>query len=88
MSDERREIAGLTCAEWNPDGSPTILALHGLTSTSEVWRGFAETLPGARLIAPDLPGRGGSAGVTAGERVDANHLTMIFDRSASAAAGV
>jgi len=58
---ERRDIAGLTCADWNAgaDG-PTVLALHGLTNTSEVWRALAEALPGTRVIAPDLPGRGGS----------------------------
>lgn len=59
MSEERREIAGLTCAGWHPGGDPTVLALHGLTSTSQVWRGFAEALPQAQVIAPDLPGRGG-----------------------------
>jgi lipase len=62
----RREIAGLTCAEWAPTGTGTVLALHGLTSTSEVWQAFAESLPGIRVIAPDLPGRGGSAHVAAG----------------------
>ncbi|MBM2616531.1 alpha/beta hydrolase [Actinoplanes sp. LDG1-06] len=58
---ERRDIAGLTCAEWNAGASgPAVLALHGLTNTSEVWRALAESLPGTRVIAPDLPGRGGS----------------------------
>ncbi|GID28250.1 alpha/beta fold hydrolase [Paractinoplanes brasiliensis] len=58
---ERRDIAGLTCAEWNPEATgPVVLALHGLTNSSEVWRAFAEASPGTRVIAPDLPGRGGS----------------------------
>jgi lipase len=65
MSATRREIAGLTCAEWNPSGCPAILCLHGLTSTSEVWSAFAASLPQARVIAPDLPGRGGSVDVPA-----------------------
>ncbi|WP_250034952.1 alpha/beta fold hydrolase [Paractinoplanes maris] len=58
---ERRDIAGLTCADWNPGAAgPVVLALHGLTNTSEVWRALAEALPATRVIAPDLPGRGGS----------------------------
>jgi lipase len=76
MSEERREIAGLTCAEWNPGGDPTVLALHGLTSTSEVWRAFAAALPGARVIAPDLPGRGGSVQVEAGPGL-AGHAAAV-----------
>jgi lipase len=64
MSDPiRTEIAGLTCAQWSPEAGPAVLALHGLTSTSEVWRAFAEALPGTRIVAPDLPGRAGSADV-------------------------
>ncbi len=59
----RTEIAGLTCAQWSPEAGSAVLALHGLTSTSEVWRAFAEALPGTRIVAPDLPGRGGSADV-------------------------
>jgi lipase len=59
----RTEIAGLTCAQWSPDAGRTVLALHGLTSTSEVWRAFAEALPGTRIVAPDLPGRAGSVDV-------------------------
>ena len=64
---ERRDIAGLTCAEWNPGAAgATVLALHGLTNTSEVWRALAGSLPGHRVIAPDLPGRGGSLDTKAG----------------------
>ncbi|GAB2607067.1 hypothetical protein Aab01nite_02380 [Paractinoplanes abujensis] len=64
---ERREIAGLTCADWNPEATgPTVLALHGLTNTSEVWRALASSRPDTRVIAPDLPGRGGSLTTKAG----------------------
>ena len=56
-----RVAAGLTYADWGPaDADTTVLALHGLTSTSEVWRPMADALPHARVVAPDLPGRGGS----------------------------
>ena len=65
MGATRREIAGLTCAEWNPSGTSVVLCLHGLTSTSEVWTAFAAALPQARVLAPDLPGRGGSVDVPA-----------------------
>ncbi|MCY1140924.1 alpha/beta hydrolase [Actinoplanes sp. Pm04-4] len=64
---ERRDIAGLTCADWNSGASgPAVLALHGLTNTSEVWRALAEAMPGTRVVAPDLPGRGGSLTTQAG----------------------
>ena len=56
----RRVVAGLSCAEWHPNEATTVLALHGLTSTSQVWAGLAGALPQARVVAPDLPGRGGS----------------------------
>ena len=59
---EHHVAAGLAYAEWKPAGDPefTVLALHGLTSTSQVWKAVAEALPQARVIAPDLPGRVGS----------------------------
>jgi pimeloyl-ACP methyl ester carboxylesterase len=41
-------------------GGPTVLLLHGLGATGEVWNGLTALLPGA-WIAPDLPGHGGSA---------------------------
>jgi pimeloyl-ACP methyl ester carboxylesterase len=41
-------------------GAPTVLLLHGLGATAEVWEGLAPLLPGA-WVAPDLPGHGGSA---------------------------
>lgn len=46
------------------DGGPTLLLLHGLGATADVWAGWrpllAERWPG-RWVAPDLPGHGGSA---------------------------
>ncbi|WP_249998113.1 alpha/beta hydrolase [Actinoplanes sp. M2I2] len=61
----RRTTARLTCAEWHPNATTTVLALHGLTSTSETWSPLATALPHTRLLAPDLPGRGGSVTTTA-----------------------
>jgi pimeloyl-ACP methyl ester carboxylesterase len=41
-------------------GGPTVLALHGLGATGDVWNGLTALLPGAWVV-PDLPGHGGSA---------------------------
>jgi pimeloyl-ACP methyl ester carboxylesterase len=44
------------------DGLPTLL-IHGWMMTGQVWEGFISLLgAGRRVIAPDLPGCGGSAG--------------------------
>lgn len=72
----REEIAGLTCALWSPGDGPAVLALHGLTSTSEVWRAFADALPGTRIVAPDLPGRAGSVDVRVGPGL-AGHAAAV-----------
>lgn len=39
---------------------PTVLAIHGITSSHKAWQPLARALPQARVIAPDLRGRGGS----------------------------
>jgi pimeloyl-ACP methyl ester carboxylesterase len=46
------------------DGRPTLLLLHGLGSTGEVWRGLAAEAAGpwpGRVLLVDLPGHGRSA---------------------------
>lgn len=49
---------------WEPaDGraeAPTVLAIHGITASHVAWALLAQALPDARIIAPDLRGRGGS----------------------------
>jgi lipase len=79
MDPHRRDVAGLTCAEWIPAGKPgrTVLALHGLTSTSQVWAALAGRLPQDRVIAPDLPGRGGSVDRTVGPGL-AGHAEAVL----------
>jgi pimeloyl-ACP methyl ester carboxylesterase len=46
-----------------------VVALHGLTSTGDVWDGLADAVvraaPGTAVVAPDLPGRGRSVAVPA-----------------------
>lgn len=39
---------------------PTVLLLHGLGATADVWRGVAAALDPRLCVAPDLPGHGGS----------------------------
>jgi pimeloyl-ACP methyl ester carboxylesterase len=47
------------------EGSRTVLLLHGIGATADVWRGLGELLDAQpdrpRWLAPDLPGHGGSA---------------------------
>jgi pimeloyl-ACP methyl ester carboxylesterase len=39
---------------------PTLLLLHGLGATADVWAGLAARVGGSAWVAPDLPGHGGS----------------------------
>jgi lipase len=73
----RTVVAGLTCARWGPGAGPAVLALHGLTSTSQNWSPLAAALPGRRLVAPDLPGRGGSVEVTAPPGLAGHALAVV-----------
>lgn len=50
----------LAVGVWGPDDAPAILAAHGVTASHLTWPYVAEHLPGMRLIAPDLRGRGRS----------------------------
>ncbi|QWT23461.1 alpha/beta hydrolase [Subtercola sp. PAMC28395] len=61
--------------EWRPEcpDAPTIVALHGMTSSHLAWHFLAEHLPGYRIVAPDLRGRGLSAHLPAPFGV-ASHL--------------
>ncbi|WIV44686.1 alpha/beta fold hydrolase [Glutamicibacter nicotianae] len=47
---------------WGPEdtSAPTVLLVHGVTASHKVWGRVAQCLPGVRLIAPDLRGRGRS----------------------------
>jgi pimeloyl-ACP methyl ester carboxylesterase len=54
----------LTVALWEPAGvaadTPTVVAIHGITSAHTAWPLVAAHLPGMRVVAPDLRGRGRS----------------------------
>lgn len=61
------DVAGLSVRRWGdprPD-APVVVALHGLTSTAAVWADLAARLDPIPVVAPDLPGRGGSVGSSA-----------------------
>lgn len=44
--------------------APTVLLLHGLGATGDVWDGLVQALEPRAWIAPDLPGHGGSPPLT------------------------
>jgi lipase len=46
--------------EWNPSGTTTVIAVHGITANHRNFALLAEALPRHRLLAPDLRGRGAS----------------------------
>lgn len=70
---------------WDPvdtaDQTPTVLAIHGVTASHLAWQHLVAQLPGVRIIAPDLRGRGlsnaieGPAGMTA----HADDLAAVLD---------
>ncbi|WP_404287206.1 alpha/beta fold hydrolase [Glutamicibacter arilaitensis] len=47
---------------WGPQDPqvPTVLLIHGVTASHKAWGMVAQALPGVRVIAPDLRGRGRS----------------------------
>lgn len=64
----------------DPD-APTVVAVHGVTSSHLAWELLAEALPGVRIIAPDLRGRGHSNALQgpAGMRAHAADLAAVFE---------
>jgi lipase len=55
----------LRVGEWGPDdpAAPTVIAVHGITSSHLAWSVIAKAMPAVRLVAADLRGRGRSAGL-------------------------
>ncbi|WP_417564503.1 alpha/beta fold hydrolase [Microbacterium sp.] len=60
----------------------TALLIHGVTSSHLAWPFVAERLPGLRLLAPDLRGRGASNAVAgaAGMAAHAADMIAVLDR--------
>ena len=71
---------------WTPvggaaDDAATVLLVHGVTSSHLAWPFVVERLPGVRVIAPDLRGRGRSNGLEgpAGMAAHAADLAALLD---------
>lgn len=68
---------------WDPIGelTDTVLLVHGVTSSHLAWPFVVEQLPGVRVIAPDLRGRGRSNDVEgpAGLAAHADDLAAVLD---------
>lgn len=78
-------VAGgqLRVGVWDaPDGAPTALLVHGVTSSHLAWEFLARRLPDVRAIAPDLRGRGRSNSLQgpAGMAAHAADLAATLDR--------
>lgn len=43
-----------------PEHTPTVVAIHGITSSHVAWAELARAMPDVRIVAPDLRGRGRS----------------------------
>jgi lipase len=73
----------LRVGEWGPDdpAAPTVIAVHGITGSHMSWALVAQALPQVRLIAPDLRGRGRSAGLPGpyGMARHADDLEAVMD---------
>lgn len=72
----------LVAGEWTaPDGAPVVLAVHGITASHLAWPMVADALPGVRILAPDLRGRGGSRALPGpwGMRQHADDLRALLD---------
>jgi lipase len=59
------EGGALRVGEWGPGdpAAPTVIAVHGITGSHMAWAWIAEAMPEVHLVAPDLRGRGRSAGL-------------------------
>ena len=71
----------LDVTEFGPSDAPAVLAIHGVTSSSRAWLALTRHLPDVRFIAPDLRGRGRSAGLptSTGLRHHAQDLGRLVD---------
>ncbi|MDN4489237.1 alpha/beta fold hydrolase [Demequina sp. SYSU T00068] len=77
------EGGDLAVGVWEPDGDAVgeALLIHGVTSSHLAWAHIAALLPGMRLVAPDLRGRGGSREVAgpAGMAAHAADMVAVMD---------
>ncbi len=71
---------------WEPEGgapadAPTVVAVHGITSSHVAWPLLAAALPDVRVVAPDLRGRGRSRDLPApyGMPSHADDVAAVMD---------
>lgn len=71
----------LVVAEYGPADAPPLLAIHGITSSSRAWAAVSRHLPGVRILAPDLRGRGRSRALapSTGIRHHAADLARVLE---------
>jgi pimeloyl-ACP methyl ester carboxylesterase len=66
-----------------PDGAPlpAVVLVHGITASHRAWPAVAAALPGRRVIAPDLRGRGRSNGLPGpyGMAAHADDVATVID---------
>lgn len=72
----------LAVGTWGTPDAPPVLAIHGITASQLAWQWLAAELPDARVIAPDLRGRGRSRDLPApyGLRRHAADLIAVLER--------
>ncbi|KQV77653.1 alpha/beta hydrolase [Nocardioides sp. Root122] len=68
----------------DPATAPTVVLVHGITASHRSWQVLAGLLPGVRLVAPDLRGRGRShpetvPGSPTGMSAHADDLAAVLD---------
>lgn len=77
---------------WEPvegaENAPTVLAIHGITSSHVAWAEVAAALPDVRVVAPDLRGRGRSRDLPApyGMPSHADDVAAVLDHLGVASA--
>lgn len=77
-----RSVSALAVTTYGPDDdAKAILAVHGITANGRSWSTVAEHLPGRRILAPDLRGRGRSNRLPGpyGLRTHAADLAAVLD---------
>jgi pimeloyl-ACP methyl ester carboxylesterase len=68
---------GALAVELIGSGPEPVLAIHGISSQRKLWNWLHAVAPGLALVAPDLRGRGASAGVTGPSSVSRHAADMI-----------
>lgn len=81
MREVARPGGSLLVGDWGPGDGVAVVAVHGITASHVAWAAVARALPGHRVLAPDLRGRGRSNRVPApsGMLRHADDLLAVLD---------